>query len=179
MVHDLSIRLDRSIEVPLYQQIADAVRVEIRAGRLSHGAKLPATRTIAKELGVHRKTVVQAFDLLANEGLLTAGVGQGTFVRGDRSVSPREERKEPATNAHGSDEVGFSWDELMRARPEPSPVWRFLHRNRPDPEWIRFTGATADPSHFPAEEFRECVNEVLREQGASALDFARRTRAAP
>lgn len=180
MLVALSIHLDRNADTPLYQQIADAVRQQIRLGRLVAGVKLPATRTIAKDLGVHRKTVVQAFDLLGDEGWLVAGVGQGTFVRTDRPGLSAELRRGTELEREDDDDghvqslaagTGFSWDALLRARPEPSPVWRFLSRNRPDPEWIRFTGATADPSHFPAEDFRECVNEVFREQGASALDY--------
>ncbi|HLG84579.1 MAG TPA: PLP-dependent aminotransferase family protein [Bradyrhizobium sp.] len=41
---------------------------------------LAGTRIFAEELGVSRNTVLQVFDTLINEGLLTSRVGDGTYV---------------------------------------------------------------------------------------------------
>ncbi|MCE6997508.1 PLP-dependent aminotransferase family protein [Saccharothrix sp. S26] len=57
-----------------------AVREAIRAGRLAPGARLPATRRLAVELGLARNTVAAAYDQLVAEGYLTARRGAGTRV---------------------------------------------------------------------------------------------------
>ncbi|MGR3804712.1 MocR-like pyridoxine biosynthesis transcription factor PdxR [Marinibacterium profundimaris] len=75
-----SIRLDRSsrrsISVQLYQGLRDV----ILSGGLRAGERLPATRTLAKETGVSRTTVIDAIDRLVAEGMLVSRVGAGTFV---------------------------------------------------------------------------------------------------
>ena len=75
-----SIRIDRrarrKISVQLYMGLKDI----LLSGGLNPGERLPATRTLAKEIGVSRTTVIDAVDRLTAEGLLEARVGAGTFV---------------------------------------------------------------------------------------------------
>jgi GntR family transcriptional regulator / MocR family aminotransferase len=74
--------------------LADAVRAAIIDGRLQAGAPLPATRLLAGDLGVSRGVVVEAYQRLADEGLVNARSGAGTRVLG---VSrPAERRPRPA-----------------------------------------------------------------------------------
>ncbi|SNT27621.1 GntR family transcriptional regulator / MocR family aminotransferase [Asanoa hainanensis] len=65
-----------------------ALRAAIRSGRLAPGSRLPATRTLALELGVARNTVAAAYDQLVAEGYLTARTGSGTTVAALPSPSP-------------------------------------------------------------------------------------------
>ena len=58
------------------------LRSAITAGRLAPGARLPATRRLAAELGVSRGVVVQAYQRLTDEGLAGARTGSGTVVTG-------------------------------------------------------------------------------------------------
>jgi len=57
-----------------------ALREAVRSGRLPPGSRLPATRTLAAELGLARNTVAAAYDQLVAEGFLTARTGSGTTV---------------------------------------------------------------------------------------------------
>src|SRR5690606_3763881 len=52
----------------------------IREGRLAAGVRLPATRELARDLGVSRGVVVEAYERLVAEGLLISRVGAGTRV---------------------------------------------------------------------------------------------------
>jgi GntR family transcriptional regulator/MocR family aminotransferase len=72
--------LDATLPVPLYKQLYERLRREILAGQLEHGARLPSTRTLARELGVARTTTVLAYKQLLLEGYLDSRVGQGTVV---------------------------------------------------------------------------------------------------
>jgi GntR family transcriptional regulator / MocR family aminotransferase len=57
-----------------------ALREAVQSGRLPAGARLPATRTLAADLGVARNTVADAYGQLVAEGWLTARQGSGTSV---------------------------------------------------------------------------------------------------
>jgi GntR family transcriptional regulator/MocR family aminotransferase len=61
-------------------QLVTGLRGFILGGGLRPGERLPASRTLAGELGVARSTVVEAFEQLAAEGLIETRVGAGSFV---------------------------------------------------------------------------------------------------
>lgn len=71
---------DHGSRQPIYKQLYCEVRQAILSGRVAPGAKLPATRVLASELGVSRNTVVSVFDQLAAEGYVSCRVGDGTYV---------------------------------------------------------------------------------------------------
>jgi len=74
------IRLAPSGAEPLFLQIARAIAEDIARGRLVPGARLPGTRTLAATLGVHRTTVVAAYQELASQGWTDARQGAATRV---------------------------------------------------------------------------------------------------
>jgi GntR family transcriptional regulator / MocR family aminotransferase len=65
---------------PLRAQLEDQLRDAIRTGRLGPGAALPSTRALARELGLSRGVVVEAYAQLAAEGYLVARQGAPTRV---------------------------------------------------------------------------------------------------
>ena len=74
------IALDRRSRVPLQRQIYLAVRQAILGGRLRPGSRIPASRTLADDLGVSRTTVVLAYESLETEGYITGRGSAGSFV---------------------------------------------------------------------------------------------------
>ena len=58
----------------------DALREAILDGRLRPGARLPATRDLARRYALSRGTVVEAFAMLEAEGYVRGRVGSGTYV---------------------------------------------------------------------------------------------------
>ena len=75
-----SIQLNRDSRSSVSVQLYLALRNVILDGVLRAGERLPATRTMAREVGVSRTTVIDAVDRRTAEGLLEARVGAGTFV---------------------------------------------------------------------------------------------------
>src|SRR5258706_16299522 len=65
---------------PLYDQIVDAVKREIAAGRLTPGSALPSFRVLAEDLLVSLITVKRAYEELEREGIIFRRQGLGTFV---------------------------------------------------------------------------------------------------
>lgn len=70
---------------PRYRGLALALADAIRSGRLAPGTKLPPQRDLAYRLGVTTGTVMRAYALVAQEGLVAGEVGRGTFVQSEAS----------------------------------------------------------------------------------------------
>ncbi|MBO4274960.1 GntR family transcriptional regulator, partial [Microbispora triticiradicis] len=71
---DLHLAVDRNAG-GLAAQIAREVRDAVRSGRLGPGARLPATRDLARDLGLSRGVVVEAYEQLVAEGVLESRTG--------------------------------------------------------------------------------------------------------
>jgi GntR family transcriptional regulator / MocR family aminotransferase len=84
------VALDPDDDSPLHEQIERSIRADIRAGRLTAGARLPSTRSLASELGISRGVVSEAYGQLAAEGYLLASQGAPTRVA--RAVRVAEAR---------------------------------------------------------------------------------------
>jgi GntR family transcriptional regulator len=65
---------------PLYEQMADALRAEIREGRYRPGDRLPSERELSERFSVSKVTARQAIVQLRAEGLVTSRVGYGVIV---------------------------------------------------------------------------------------------------
>ena len=70
----------RASGLPAYRWLYNCLRAEILAGRLRSGQRLPATRDLARQYGLSRGTVVNAFEQLRSEGYVEGSVGSGTYV---------------------------------------------------------------------------------------------------
>lgn len=77
---ELALMLDRNAGAPLHVQLESALREAIRTGRLASGTRLPPSRTLAGDVGVSRRLVVEAYAQLLAEGYLRSRRGAGTFV---------------------------------------------------------------------------------------------------
>lgn len=75
------ISIDKECKTPVYLQIANKLIVQIKKGILKPGMKLPGTRELAKELQVHRKTIVAALDELDAQGWIEIIPYSGTYVK--------------------------------------------------------------------------------------------------
>jgi GntR family transcriptional regulator/MocR family aminotransferase len=65
-----------------------ALRQAVQTGRLAAGTRLPASRTLAADLGVARNTVADVYGQLVAEGWLTARQGSGTRVAEHPAAEP-------------------------------------------------------------------------------------------
>lgn len=75
-----TIQLTKKNQIPLYLQLANGLSVFIRNGHIPPGTKLPAIRSLAKELKINRDTVVAAYKVLEQRNLVYGQIGRGTFV---------------------------------------------------------------------------------------------------
>jgi len=146
-VLEIAFRPDRTSDVPLPRQLADHVATLIDTGRLAAGTKLPATREVATAASLSRKSVAGAYEILAGRGLVTAHVGQGTFVArrpvdGAMPAAPTA----PAPRA-------FAWSGLF-ARGAGAPLPPALLRSALGTYPFDFRGGRIDPASLPLQDLR-------------------------
>lgn len=72
--------LKRNAPITLAQQIYQEITDRILSGYFPSGSRLPSVRSLAKNLQVSPVTILQAFHLLSDRGLITRVQGKGTFV---------------------------------------------------------------------------------------------------
>jgi DNA-binding transcriptional regulator YhcF (GntR family) len=76
----MKLLVDRSLPIPMRQQIRGAIEHEISFGRLPVGAALPSVRALADQVGVAPMTISAIYSELKAEGLIEGRGGSGTFV---------------------------------------------------------------------------------------------------
>lgn len=72
--------LDRRSPIPLYHQVAEALRQEITARRLRPGDLLTTEEEVERRFGVSRATARRALEELVDEGLVERVTGKGTRI---------------------------------------------------------------------------------------------------
>jgi GntR family transcriptional regulator len=80
------LRIDPSSQTPLFDQLAASIRGAAIAGGLKAGERLPAARELADSLELNVHTVLRAYQVLRDEGLVDLRRGRGAVItdRADR-----------------------------------------------------------------------------------------------
>lgn len=166
----IPLAIDEASAEPAYQQIARQLRHAIESGDRAPGDRLPAIRTLAGELGVHRDTVALAYESLGEEGFVEARVGAGTFVR-----STLVSWAEAARNGAGGTHVPSDRDVELALSPQVERLITLENlrpRYAPGEETVALHRLIPDPRFYPIDEFRVCVDAALREEGAELFSYA-------
>ncbi|MGQ9897100.1 MAG: MocR-like pyridoxine biosynthesis transcription factor PdxR [Acidobacteriota bacterium] len=160
----MHIPLDPHSRTPVYLQIKQAVLDAIREGKLAPGARLPATREWARQLGVNRSTVTMAYDELLADGVVESFVGRGTFVARQKpadlirldghTVRPASLRK-------------MVWEGMFSERAQSPVVESLLDLYQVSTlrDVISFSGSFPDAASFPTREFRNSLHFAERTLG--------------
>ncbi|HYC43561.1 MAG TPA: PLP-dependent aminotransferase family protein [Noviherbaspirillum sp.] len=75
-----TIQLSPASATPMFRQLYEGIKRSVLSGKIRPGAQLPPTRDLARQLGISRQTVLNAYEHLMAEGYLCGTVGKGTFV---------------------------------------------------------------------------------------------------
>ena len=160
----IPLHLQPESHVPLYIQLRDQIRALVHGGDLRPGERIPASRELATQLGVHRTTVANAYAELESEGLISGHVGRGTFIRGE-NVARKISAVPHPTTVEGS----LRWESLF-ADERGEEILSRLTQAAPRGS-ISFVMARPAAEFFPIEELRKCSNAVWRREGAEILQF--------
>jgi GntR family transcriptional regulator / MocR family aminotransferase len=141
----LSIQGSHDLAGQIYRQLRGAMA----DGRLAAGERLPSTRELALQLGVSRKTTLEAFDRLTAEGYLSARQGDGSFVN---EGLLRLTEAQPLSMVSRLTTAPV-WDCLPEALAMPAPVPVLP---------IDFRGGAIDKAAFPLDAWRRDILYALR-----------------
>ena len=153
---------DSQSESPLYEQIYQYIKNEIRQGKLEAGSRLPSTRILARNLRLSRSTTQMAYDQLLSEGYIEALPCKGYFVcKIEELVEVRQKGGgsfvEPGDTGKDRYEVDFS-PRGIDLDSFPFNTWRKITKTTlVDDNKEMF--ATGDPQGEPA--FREAIRGYL------------------
>jgi len=80
-----------------HRALAAELEAMIEGGAFRAGERLPSTRVLARSKGASVATVMQAYESLAERGLVEIRARSGYYVRGRVRAARKEERREHAT----------------------------------------------------------------------------------
>ncbi len=175
--------IDKELAQPVYMQIRDKIVEMIRNGLLSAGDKLPGTRELATQLGVSRKTVLQAYLELAADSWVESKPGSCTYVldrdaftgqsnvgrrdfqsegrRGDLEILPGQPDHEVSQMDWGDYSIPAAWFRM----PAHYQNWQGSE------EWISFSRAIPDAKLFPFERIKKVSSQMLWDPQAYFFDY--------
>jgi GntR family transcriptional regulator/MocR family aminotransferase len=138
-----------------------ALRDAIAAGRVSPGGRLPASRSLAADLGIARATVAEVYGQLTAEGWLESRVGAGTWVAETTAAGPAgRETPEPGTGPRPY------WGGIPDASLFPRREWAAAARRAAD---VAVTAELGYPERRGSVRLRqELAGYLRRTRGAQA-----------
>ena len=151
--------MERTGDVPVGTQLAWRLRALIISGQLEPGARLPAVRELAADVGVNVNTARAVYRRLEREGLAITQQGLGTFVSLYPPVSPALEQV-AADAIENAIELGVSPRELARTIYSASLADDPLAADQPDaPPADPFEEGTEAPADAAAAR-RTLQNQI-------------------
>ncbi len=150
----LDITLQRESETPIYRQLIDQIQSQIAGGVLTAGTRLPASRALARQLGISRISVVNAYNELRSAGYLNAHAGRGSFVA---RVDQATELASTPSSPQASRQRAASIRQMMRLARKPGI--------------IDFSSGSPPSEFFPVRYLQDAINQVIDRDGASALSY--------
>lgn len=131
-MNELTINLTAKSQTPLYEQIYEYIKNDIREGKISCGEKLPSTRALSRHLEVSRSTVELAYEQLLSEGYIEAEPYKGFFVA---QVEDLYHLRNLQEKEEESEEISKSWYKYdftpngVDLKSFPYAVWRKLSKD--------------------------------------------------
>ncbi|NIX75890.1 PLP-dependent aminotransferase family protein [Microvirga terricola] len=145
--------------MPLHARIQRAIRQLILDGALGPGKPLPASRALAKSLGVSRDTIETAYAQLHAEGFIGRRVGSGSFVAEMTEFTPRRRLSQrDALSRNQAPNLSKRGNAMFRGGGV-----RELLSPRP------FAHGVPETRTFPLQLWERLERQVLKETGTQAL----------
>lgn len=148
----LAIELDRSADQALYQQIVEQIKAHICDGRLPASAQLPTVRQLAKQIGVTRLTVQNAYSELQSGGWVEATIGRGTFV--SETIQPRAVVSAITASGERDLSIDSVMNDMMQINQYELTAGARLRS---------MAVASPDPKLFPDEDFWGALTDMKRD----------------
>jgi GntR family transcriptional regulator/MocR family aminotransferase len=156
----LTLRIDQAPAGAKSSWLAEQIGGAVRDGRLRPDDRLPASRTLAADLGVSRGVVTEAYRRLVDDGVVVTGGRAGTAI-----ARPIPGAGQPATTPDRSTraENGFRFDE-----PATGEVFSAL---RAQPARYDLSPGLPDLTAFPRTDWLRAERSVLGRLSAPSFGY--------
>jgi len=142
----------------LYQQVAERLQTLILEGTLKAGDRLPSVRKLRQQLSVSTSTVLEAYRLLEDRGLVTVRPQSGYYVKS----TALNLLQEPAITAPATDQ----------AREIDTPLSQRLMLAAQNPEIVQLGTALPALSLMPLAPLNRLTGKILRDRPEYAHAYA-------
>ena len=88
------IEIDPSLPQPIFEQVAMQIKFAVAAGTVRTEEMIPSVRDLSRQLAINPNTVVRAYRLLQDEGILVPRRGIGLVVTEHAQTECQKQRKE-------------------------------------------------------------------------------------
>jgi DNA-binding transcriptional MocR family regulator len=142
----------------LYDQVAEQIVQLIDAGTLRPGERIPSVRILSRQQGVSVSTVLQAYRLLEDRGLIEARPQSGYFVCRNQWTPPAE----PTISRPAKQATQVNVSEL---------VMRVMRASQ-NPALVRLGAALPSPELLPTAQLNRCLSAVGRRSGFAGSEYS-------
>ena len=106
----MNINIDKKSKTPIYIQIENELKSQIKLGDITNGSTLPSERALSKILGVHRNTIIKVYNELKAEGFVESRQGVGyTVSLGNKDQSAKNPTKEKPKKSSSANPKRVRW----------------------------------------------------------------------
>jgi len=150
--------MDRAVSGVLYTAVAASVEAMIADGTLAPGARIPSVRRMSVQARVSVSTVLQAYGLLEDRGVIEARPQSGYYVRADARLAD-----EPAMTAPPRSPMPVGVHAMVREVLEAGHGGRTV---------VDFGAAYPGPDLVPLERLRRACNAAARRHPEALSGYA-------
>ncbi|MBI1290432.1 aminotransferase class I/II-fold pyridoxal phosphate-dependent enzyme [bacterium] len=144
-------------DTTLYRQTAEKVAHLIREGTLRAGDRLPSVRELSRDWEISISTVVQAYRLLENQGLIEARPQSGFYVK----ATLLQRLPEPSVIPPTDSPVDVT----------KSALHLQIMQDSQDPRLLKLGAAVPDPELLPAAKLNRIMGAIGRRKPHRAVAY--------
>ncbi len=133
--------INRNINIPIYQQLYENIKMNIINDVMQHNEKLPSKRQLSHYLSVSQTTIEHAYQLLLDEGYIYSKNRSGFYINDIENLPVTYKSK--ISDEDYKEEVNYKYS---------------------------FKLGAIDKEHFPQELFRKYAKEAFDKQQLCLLD---------
>ena len=165
----MKITIDKNGKTPLYMQIAAMLKNQILSGELAVGSTLPSERVLAQILGVHRNTIIKAYNEIKAEELIDSFQGVGYLV----SAGQNENAENVAESSKNKKAKSVNWTSQIKDEYLDMEItFDDLFQRFSDESKISMGSGISAPGIYDEEEIVKRIAALISEEGKNQYFYS-------
>ena len=168
----MNIKINHDSKIPIYRQVAEQMRRMIFSGEMAEGSTLPSERATAKILGVHRNTIIKAYNELKAEELIESRQGVGYIVAMPQTAEKPGQRQ-GAHGEKGEKAKKVNWQaEINEKYLDMEITFDDLFQRFGDREKISMGSGISCPGIYDKKKLAEDIAAMVSEEGKTQYFYS-------